>query len=74
MSVRDGGPAFPGTIIAREGMWGTAPAGMTLRDYFAAAALTGMLVNPDGSSNEARAIVAYRFADALLAERGRMGK
>ena len=35
--INTGGPAFP---------FGTAFAGMTLRDYFAAKAMQGMLANP----------------------------
>lgn len=47
--------------------------GMTLRDYFAAAALTGMAgnANPafEGVSIANQARDAYRYADAMLAER-----
>ena len=44
--------------------------GMTLRDYFAAAALQGVLACPDsdGTFKEFSA-VAYKHADAMLAER-----
>lgn len=54
-------------------------ADMTLRDHFAAAALTGLIINPeletyvrDGELSISRrlAIVAYGLADAMLAERG----
>lgn len=38
--------------------------GMTLRDYFAAAALQGIMVN--GSSNERSANLAYEHADFML--------
>lgn len=45
--------------------------GMSLRDYFAAAALTGLLVNPKPDSMEAMGAVecaseAYALADAML--------
>ena len=41
------------------------------RDYFAAAALTGMLSNPmsDSMGNELVAAYAYEMADAMLKER-----
>jgi hypothetical protein len=56
---------------------------MSLRDYFAAAALQGMLSNdqctlslakfPDGADGSGRAAarVAFIHADAMLAERGK---
>lgn len=45
--------------------------GMTLRDYFAAAALMGQCANPDCEPEDVvhNAIVAYRNADAMLAQR-----
>ena len=46
--------------------------GMTLRDYFAAAALTGYLGNPEGNSKWEISDVAqfcYRQADAMLKAR-----
>lgn len=53
--------------------------GMTLRDYFAAKAMNGMLtrfwVNEEGRRFEVDqnwlATNAYRYADAMLAERSR---
>ena len=72
----DGGPAFPGEyyekITCPDGT--TMPArrtssGMSLRDYFAAAALTGLVASKDpGSINEITEC-AYDYADAMLAER-----
>ena len=48
---------------------------MTLRDYFAAAALQGLCAAHDGgqwmTEAEAAATVAYRHADAMLAERAK---
>lgn len=45
--------------------------GMTLRDYFAAAALQGMLANGrTPMSHESHARAAYLLADAMLRERG----
>ena len=50
--------------------------GMSLRDYFAAAVLTGNLANSDprraiftGDGMAHEADLAYLFADAMLAER-----
>lgn len=76
MSVNDGGPAFPVTENEKQ-MLITRP-GMTLRDYFAAAALTGCMTGAgeDGVTDRDAPMIAeycYRLADALLAERGRKG-
>jgi hypothetical protein len=56
-----GGPAFPLVGFAD---------GMTLRDYFAAAAMQGFLANPslEGDLDE-YASDAYRQADRMLKER-----
>lgn len=48
--------------------------GMTLRDYFAAKALQGMLANPniltkDGSFNATNPKACYDIADAMLSQR-----
>ena len=80
----DGGPAFPlnFTIRMPEGS-GLIPttqigSGMSLRDYFAAAALQGILAanyDPYGgeksaaSDDAACALHSYNIADAMLAER-----
>ena len=60
-SINDGGPAFP-----RTGADGhTSPqSGMTLRDYFAAAALQGLLAY-DADCSSAIGL-AYHTADAML--------
>jgi hypothetical protein len=73
--TNDGGPAFPrcNTPDIVSGGWTD---GMTLRDYFAAAALTGCLAswNTDHPLNiEIAADYAYRQADAMLAEREKGG-
>lgn len=64
MSKPDGGPAFPIGDMHGEG-------GMSLRDYFAAAALQGVMSNPECRVNNAPLIAAdvYLMADAMLAER-----
>lgn len=86
MTINDGGPAFPAEYFDRalfEKMTktiGSPPAheyaqvkapGMSLRDYFAAAALTGLL-NPASEAHSVDApIHAYAIADAMLAERSK---
>ena len=70
----DGGPAFPcAGIITPDGI---AFEGMTLRDYFAAAALQGLLAacrpgyEYTGDNGPQRcAAEAYRYADAMIAAR-----
>lgn len=77
---RDGGPAFPTAMTATtnnpvgdgrtlQTHYGS-QAGMTLRDYFAAAALTGSLAasHTDAEPDEF-ARVAYILADEMLKAR-----
>lgn len=45
--------------------------GMTLRDYFAAKALQGLVACPGDAPAENYALVSYRLADAMLKERTR---
>ena len=70
---KDGGPAFP---QAPDGHPDNKKPGMSLRDYFAAAALNRLLAwdfaadmekFPKYSTNAAQ--TAYAMADAMLAER-----
>lgn len=67
----DGGPAFPLADIE----WHPERKhnnGMTLRDYFAAAALQGLLASSsvgDSLAEPDYAVAAYLQADAMLAER-----
>tara|TARA_R110000868_G_scaffold277390_1_gene537181 strand:+ start:1130 stop:1414 length:285 start_codon:yes stop_codon:yes gene_type:complete len=92
MNKDDGGAAFPYGVLrtVREG-YGEGERvieknekGMSLRDYFAAAALKGFCANPhahvgeidvlqdcghEGASFEEAANDAYRLADAMLKER-----
>ena len=63
----DGGPAFPTLFI--EPNYGSGYAGMNLRDYFAAAALQGILANGGGASWDDDATHAYLCADAMLKAR-----
>jgi hypothetical protein len=66
MSERnDGGPTFPVQSATNDGV--------TLRDYFAAKAMQGMIsatYNPSQNTmTEDIALEAYAMADAMLAER-----
>jgi hypothetical protein len=61
---KDGGPAFPVPDI--DG--GKVCEGMTLRDYFAAKALQGILNDADVFWDKA-APLAYQYADAMLKAR-----
>ena len=82
-AIDDGGPAFPipeqqfsdgVTIVSSQG----AP-GMSLRDWFAGQAISGLAPlfydsapdadNPDGDDPEQIARTAYLLADAMLAAR-----
>tara|TARA_R110000868_G_scaffold20415_5_gene86426 strand:- start:2294 stop:2509 length:216 start_codon:yes stop_codon:yes gene_type:complete len=69
MSIETGGPAFP-----HPAGWRRDPEvsdGMTLRDFFAAAALTGSLANPNSEKRYSHvAELAWRYADAMLTVRG----
>jgi hypothetical protein len=79
--MNDGGPAFP-TLNGAE-IWhdknagnyviSVDPVGMTLRDYFAAKALQGLLASglrphdePDESGVVRISKLAYKFADAMI--------
>ncbi len=70
--INDGGPAFPmppvGTGDPRDGMAGGS-CGMTLRDYFASAALQGILADGGGASWDDDAKNAFKAADAMLKAR-----
>ena len=60
--IEDGGAAFPSEYYA--------DAGMSIRDYFAAAALQGFITNNGTDTAEgALAAWSYSLADAMLAAR-----
>ncbi len=61
MNMGTGGPAFPVGLSA----------GMTLRDYFAAKAMEGVLSRPTAGLLNAEDIApaVYRMADAMLKAR-----
>ena len=66
MSIEDGGPAFPSTISDDSLHVG----GMSLRDYFAAKAMQGLMASPaDPESMEVAAKWSYKLADAMLKAR-----
>jgi hypothetical protein len=68
--INTGGPAFPCHPEIDNPKFD----GMTLRDYFAAKALQGMLANPvegnDGMISKRLALWSYEIADAMLKVRG----
>jgi hypothetical protein len=68
--INDGGPAFPCVYysepIGSIGPQFTIKGGMTLREYFAAAALQGILANGGGVSWDDDAKNAFKASDAML--------
>ena len=73
----DGGPAFPGYDIYGDGkqhMAGRPHGGMTLRDYFSAKAMQGLLASlgqDDMTGFSDLASDAWAMADAMLKRRGK---
>ena len=77
----DGGYAFPIPLaigpsgdVMHAAQW--ASGGMTIRDYFAGAAMTGLLASNamySGKTNDrdALALDAYAHADAMISERNK---
>ena len=62
--INDGGPAFPVEDVQENYF------GMTLRDYFAAKAMQGLLAGIGPEDNiEVLPSLCYGMADAMLAER-----
>ena len=85
MSKINDGPAFPSKVISgveyvegsgNKRVYDELP-GMTLRDYFAAKALTGVLymvahgVHDPADSAKGYAVEAYKLADEMLQERAK---
>ena len=64
-NTNTGGPAFPTTKPLEH--WGDPNQGMTLRDYFAAKAITAFIFA--GSDYDRAATEAYKQADAMLKAR-----
>lgn len=75
MKADTGGHAFPTSEFYDEKLVGVQE-GMSLRDYFAGQALTGIIASYSGSDlplppTKIAAASAYDFADALVAERAK---
>ena len=73
--INDGGPAFPCPPSQHSNGFYSTGNGMSLRDYFAAAALSSMdairelsILEP-GKENTQMAQRAYRIADAMIKAR-----
>jgi hypothetical protein len=66
-NTNTGGPAFPQAEVDRDGVTITHHSGMTLRDYFAAKAITAFIFS--GSDYDRAATEAYKQADAMLKAR-----
>jgi hypothetical protein len=66
----DGGPAFPRLISGDRIGFFFPQDGMSLRDYFAAAALP-LIDMGEARSNASLARIAYEIADAILEERAK---
>jgi len=72
-NTNDGGPAFPNPIERSMRDFGTTDAypGMSLRDYFAAKAMPGLVFKQNiHIPPKEMAKKAYAIADAMLAARG----
>ena len=75
--INDGGPAFPSKKRIYRAGYPTDDfepvGGMSLRDYFAAKAMQGLLAQSLGTALESDHILgaqyAYRVADAMIAAR-----
>ena len=70
LGINNGGPAFP---LAEPGNCVSASEGMSLRDYFAAKAMQGLIAQSCGTALGSDPIhgaqYAYQMADAMLAAR-----
>jgi hypothetical protein len=73
-AIRCDQPAFPVNDYryVKDGVLHTADSvGMSLRDYFAAAAMQGIMASGSGAMVRDHAALAYALADAMLAERAK---
>lgn len=72
MSKDTSGPAFPLPPIGNDNLpdW-QGSGGLSLRDYFAAAALTGLVQRLSDQGMKYDASNAYACADRMLAERAK---
>jgi hypothetical protein len=71
MTTKDltGGPAFPCDLTAYDPEVQVQMQGMTLRDYFAGKALSGLLASEVNAPMGSFVSRAYRLADLMLEER-----
>lgn len=73
MTDKTGGPAFPNVPDGAGDKWDSWDEGMTLRDYFAAKAMQGLLSDPDAGMLDDDmnrwAMLSYKMADAMLRAR-----
>lgn len=65
-AIKDGGPAFPPSLPGYNH-------GMSIRDFFAANAMQGMLSAGSISPYKAISVWAYQVADEMLAAREKGG-
>jgi hypothetical protein len=78
--IEDGGPAFPqqgATLQMKDNVYFLDKGGMSLRDYFAAAAMQGMLATLRADEEpviHAIAVDAFKMADAMLSGRSGTGQ
>lgn len=66
--MNTGGPAFPNAVVTTNDGW--VHSGMTMRDYFAAKAMQGILTDPEivmGATEIAE--LSFKYADAMLKAR-----
>lgn len=71
MAKDDGGMAFP--LYIPQGNFESAEliSGISIRDYFAAKALQGLIINPETCSGHSPITArAYELADAMIERRG----
>ena len=74
-NINDGGPAFPVLDTSQNLATGETTvhqacySGMTLRDYFAAQAMQGMIAAAENYQTHELAQYAYEVADAMLKAR-----
>jgi len=71
-NTKTGGPAFPYECFDPQLKRTRTMVGMTLRDYFAAKAMQGLITcapNHGDITHEYCAVDAYRYADAMLKAR-----
>lgn len=73
MNIEDGGPAFPcEQHETQDNTWNqTFETGMSLRDYFAAKAMQGLMARVGPHNADAIAHDAYMVADAMLEARNK---